>query len=126
MDIHGDGLQTRTFTYVSDTVDGITRALRNERSRSEVINIGGLHCITILELAELIQKEVGVPLPLRARFTPYEALPGKYQDVRERVPDVSKAKRILGFEATVGLDEGLAATVAWHQEQRVSEEVALA
>jgi UDP-glucose 4-epimerase len=126
IDIHGDGLQTRTFTYVSDTVDGIVRALRTPESRGEVVNIGGLHCVTILELAELIQAELGIAPPLRARFTPYEALPGNYQDVRERVPDVSKAKRLLGFEATIDLDEGLARTIAWHRNRRVSEEAALA
>jgi UDP-glucose 4-epimerase len=58
---------------------------------------------------------LGIPQPLRARFLPYEALPGKYQDVRHRVPDVSKAKRLLGFEARVSLDEGLARSLAWHQ-----------
>ena len=126
MDIHGDGLQTRTFTYVSDTVEGIVRALRTPESRGEVINIGGLHCITMLELAERIQAELGISPPLRARFTPYESLPGNYQDVRERVPDVSKANRILGFEASVPLRQGLARTIAWHRNRRVSEEAALA
>ena len=126
MDIHGAGLQTRTFTYVSDTVDGIVRALRTKESRGEVINIGGLHCITILELAERIQLQLGIAPPVRARFTPYESLPGKYQDVRERVPDVTKAKRLLGFEAAVDLEDGLAETLAWHSNRRVGKEAALA
>ena len=126
MDIHGDGQQTRTYTYVSDTVEGIVRALVTPESRGHVINIGGEHCVTMLELAERIQSELDITPPLRARFTPYEALPGNYQDVRERVPDVSKAKRLLGFEASVSLDDGIAQTVAWHRSRRVSEEAALA
>jgi UDP-glucose 4-epimerase len=61
---------------------------------------------------------LGYPLPLQARLTPYETLPGRYQDVRDRVPDITKAKRLLGFEAQVRLDEGLSATIEWHRARR--------
>jgi UDP-glucose 4-epimerase len=126
MEIHGDGQQIRTFTYVSDTVDGIVRALRAPEARGEVINIGGNQPTTILELAELVQSTLGLPQPLRARLVPYETLPGNYQDVRRRIPDGTKAKRLLGFEASVSLADGLAETVAWHRELRGMREVALA
>jgi UDP-glucose 4-epimerase len=119
IDIHGDGLQTRTFTYVDDTVDGIYRALARPESRGEVVNVGGTETLTILQLAERIQESMGIPLPVRARFTRYEDLPGNYQDVRERVPDTTKARRVLGFEAKIGLEQGLAETIAWHEAQRV-------
>jgi UDP-glucose 4-epimerase len=125
MDIHGDGLQTRTFTYVEDTVDGIFRALVTPESRGEVVNVGGTETVSMIELAQRIQEQLGMSLPLRASFTPYDALPGNYQDVRERVPDTTKARRVLGFEAEIGLDEGLEQTIAWHEAQRVSEGVAL-
>jgi UDP-glucose 4-epimerase len=121
VDIHGDGLQTRTFTYVDDTVDGIVRALRTPEARGEVINVGGETPTTILELAELVQSTLGIPQPLRARFVPYEALPGKYQDVRHRVPDTSKARQLLGFEARVSLTKGLESTAEWHRERRDAE-----
>jgi UDP-glucose 4-epimerase len=126
VDVHGDGLQTRTFTYVADTVDGIYLALERPESRSEVVNIGGTETVTILELAERLQQKLDIPMPLRARFTPYEALPGNYQDVRDRTPDTSKAERLLGFEAATSFDEGLDLTIAWHRNQRVIEELALA
>jgi UDP-glucose 4-epimerase len=119
MEIHGDGQQTRTFTYVADTVDGFVRALATPESRGEVINVGGIETVTILELAERTQAMMlGTQQPLRANFIPYETLPGRYQDVRDRVPDTTKARALLGFEATVGLDEGLAATIEWHRAQR--------
>jgi UDP-glucose 4-epimerase len=118
MEIHGDGQQTRTFTYVSDTVDGIVRALRSPESRSEVINIGGTQTMTILDLAARIQRAMHIPQPLRARFVGYDTLPGKYQDVRHRVPDTTKARELLGFEARVGIDEGLDLTIAWHETRR--------
>ena len=118
LEIHGDGLQTRTFTYVTDTVDGFVRALRTPESRGEIVNVGGTETMSMLELAELVQTMLGVPQPLRARFVPYESLPGRYQDVRHRVPDTTKAQKLLGFEAGIGVDEGLAQTIWWHREQR--------
>jgi UDP-glucose 4-epimerase len=118
LEIHGDGRQTRTFTYVSDTVDGFVRALGTPESRGEVLNVGGTETVTILELAERIQEHLGIPLPLRADFIPYESLPGNYQDVRDRIPDTAKSSRILGFEASVPLDEGLERTIAWHRAVR--------
>jgi UDP-glucose 4-epimerase len=118
LEIHGDGRQTRTFTYVTDTVDAFARALERPEARGEVINVGGTETVTILELAERIQKALQIPLPLRARFIPYESFPGRYQDVRHRVPDTSKARRLLGFEARIPLAHGLADTIAWHRERR--------
>jgi UDP-glucose 4-epimerase len=126
VEIHGDGQQIRTFTYVADTVDGIVRTLQTPEARGEVINIGGNQPTTILELAELVQSTLGLPKPLRARLVPYETLPGRYQDVRKRIPDGRKAKQLLGFEASVSLEDGLAETVAWHRELRGIREVALA
>lgn len=117
--IHGDGKQTRTFTYVSDTVEGFVRALRTPEARGEVINIGGTETISILELAGLVQKALGMPAkPLLAEFTPYHDFPGRYQDVRDRVPDTTKARALLGFETKVGFAEGLARTIDWHMQLR--------
>ncbi len=125
MEIHGDGQQTRTFTYVDDTVDGFVRALRTPEARGEIINVGGTETVTILELAQRIQAQLGIPMPLRASFLPYESLPGKYQDVRWRVPDTTKSRELLGLEAQVSLDEGLSRCIEWHREQRVASETAI-
>jgi UDP-glucose 4-epimerase len=125
IEIHGDGRQIRTFTYVLDTVDGFVRTLRNPAARGEVINIGGNRPTSILELAELVQATLEIPLPLRARFVPYSSLPGNYQDVRRRIPDNSKARALLGFEAIVPLEDGLAATAMWHSGLRSATEAVL-
>jgi UDP-glucose 4-epimerase len=122
IEIHGDGLQTRTFTYVTDTVDGFVRALRTPEARGEVLNVGGSKPTTILELAETIHEVMEIAPPLRAKFVPYEALPGKYQDVRHRVPDTTKARAVLGFEASVPLAVGLRETYAWHSQRREAAE----
>ena len=128
IEIHGDGQQTRCFTYVADTVDGFVRALRTPEARGEVINVGGDDEITILDLAQCVQIAIGIPQPLRAHFVPYESLPGNYQDVRNRLPDLAKARDLLGFEARMPFADGLDETIRWHRACRSAEvrEVALA
>jgi UDP-glucose 4-epimerase len=121
MEIHGDGQQIRTFTYVDDTVEGFVRTLHTPQSRGEIINIGGNTPTTILELASSVQAAMGMSHPLRAVFIPYTSLPGKYQDVRKRIPDTNKARELLGFEARIPLDEGLARTVEWHRVRREAD-----
>jgi UDP-glucose 4-epimerase len=121
MEIHGDGQQIRTFTYIGDTVEGLVRVLATPEARGEILNIGGNRPTTILELAGLVQAAIGLSQPLRARFVPYESLPGKYQDVRVRIPDTRKAEKLIGFKASVTLEEGLEETVEWHRLRRGAE-----
>lgn len=114
--IHGDGLQTRSFTYVSDTVAGIYAAIVRPEANGEIFNIGSTHEITILDLAKIIKRLCNSPGELKIRFIPYESFAGgKYEDVRRRVPDTTHCERILGVKAMVGLDEGLSRTIAWHR-----------
>jgi UDP-glucose 4-epimerase len=120
--IHGDGLQTRSFTYVSDTVRGIAAVLEGGPA-GEIFNIGSTHEITIVDLAKLIHRLSGSVDRLDLTFIPYNDIDGrKYEDVRRRVPDVSKANRVLGFEATVSLEDGLQRTIEW-QRQRSSSPI---
>jgi len=114
MELHGDGRQTRSFTFVSDTVDGVVRALARPESSGEVINIGNDQPIEIVELARKVQDAMGIEGPLRARKVAFESMGGNYQDVKHRVPDLSKARRVLGFEPAVPLEEGLQRTLQWH------------
>lgn len=118
MEIHGDGQQIRTFTFVGDTVDGFVRAIDTPEAIGEILNVGAGEPTTILRLAHTVQHALGLTGPLRAKFVPYEAIGGRYQDVRCRIPDTRKAARLLGFEATVRLEAGLAETVAWHRARR--------
>ena len=114
--IHGDGLQTRSFTYVTDTVEGIYAAITKPESNGEIINIGSTHEITILELARTIKRLANTPAELKIKFIPYEAFTGgKYEDVRRRVPDVTRSERILGVRAGVRIEEGLAKTIEWQR-----------
>jgi UDP-glucose 4-epimerase len=123
IEIHGDGQQIRTFTYVDDTVDGFVRALRTPEARGEVINVGGNTPTTILSLAEEVHRVMGLGSPLRATFVPYDSLPGKYQDVRVRIPDTTKARELLGFDAQISLADGLERTLEWHVDRRSDEQM---
>ena len=74
--IHGDGLQTRSFTYVSDTVEGIYAATVNPAANGEIINIGSAEEVTILRLAEMIKRISGTPGDLKLSFVPYRVVHG--------------------------------------------------
>ena len=105
--IHGHGQQTRSFTYVSDTIDGLTAALLNPAADGGLFNIGSTHEISILELARLIKRLSSTGGSLNYRLVPYESFTGKrYEDVRRRVPDISHSETVLGFRARVTLDAG--------------------
>ncbi|MGI8769805.1 MAG: NAD-dependent epimerase/dehydratase family protein [Acidobacteriaceae bacterium] len=121
--IHGDGLQTRSFTYVEDTVRGILMVTEASNIGGEIINIGSNREITILELANRIHDLIEPEGELQVVMQPYDEISGKrYEDVRRRVPDIEKAKRLLGFEATVPLEDGLAATIAWQRTAMLAQE----
>ena len=115
--IHGDGMQTRSFTYVSDTIDGIYAAMTCDEANGEILNIGNDEEVTILELAKRIKAASDTPGELKIEFIPYESFSGKkYEDVMRRVPDTSYSEEVLGVRATINLDEGLKKTIPWQRE----------
>jgi UDP-glucose 4-epimerase len=116
--IHGDGKQTRTFTYVADTVEGIYAASMKPEANGEVFNIGANEEITILELAEMLNEIADETDKVDIELIPYNEISSgrKYQDVMRRVPDTSKAERILGVKAKVKMREGLRLAYEWQKE----------
>jgi UDP-glucose 4-epimerase len=115
--IHGDGKQTRSFTYVSDTVDGIFASMTRPEANGQIFNIGNNEEITILELAQRIKRLSNTPGELKIEFIPYESFAGgRYEDVMRRVPDTTLAQKLLGVKAKVGVDDGLTRTIAWQRD----------
>ncbi len=102
--IHGDGKQTRSFCYVSDLVEGIARLLASDEVMP--VNIGNPNERTILEFAEKVNALTGSKAGIVFRPRPVD-------DPNRRCPDISKARRILGWEPKVDLDEGLTQTIAY-------------
>ena len=111
--IYGDGEHTRDFTYVANVVDGVLRACTADGASGEVINVATGGRISLNTLFKTIREVVG------ARLEPIYADP-RPGDVRDSQADISKARRILGYEPSVSFEEGLARTVAWHRTSQVS------
>ena len=109
--IHGDGSQIRAWCYVDDMVEGTLLALEHPDAVGESFNIGNARsAVTIHDLAQRIKRLSGCPGDIVFR-------PLHYTDVELRIPNVEKARRMLGFEAQVELDDGLARTIAWYRER---------
>jgi UDP-glucose 4-epimerase len=114
--IHGDGSQTRSFTYVDDLISGIIKSSETKEAEGEIINLGSDEEISILALAELIAKIIDGSRQPKIRLIPYESFGGGYEDVRRRIPDLEKAGRILGYRWLMNLADGLEKTIRWHKD----------
>ena len=106
--IYGDGSQTRSFSYVSDTVAGIIAMM--ESNHYEGFNIGNPYEMTVKELAETILKLTNSKSEII-----YKPLPN--DDPQQRRPDISKAKEKLNWEPKVDLESGLNTTIEWIKKE---------
>jgi dTDP-glucose 4,6-dehydratase len=106
--IFGDGRQTRSFTYISDLVDGVIRLMTSDLN--EPVNIGNPHEMTIEEIARTIIRKTGSKSQLVHRPLPTD-------DPKVRQPDITKARTLLGWEPTVSLDQGLDRTIEYFRKK---------
>jgi dTDP-glucose 4,6-dehydratase len=106
--VFGDGSQTRSFQYIDDLVDGVWRLMR--ATVHEPVNIGNPHEMTLLELAKRIIRLTSSPSEIV-----FEPLPE--DDPKVRQPDISRARRLLGWEPRVDTDEGLRLTIGWFRRK---------
>lgn len=107
--IYGDGSQTRSFCYVSDMVEGILRAVSLPDTNGEIFNLGNPDEYSVLDFAAIIARRLGS----QAGFV-YRPLP--VDDPVKRCPDISKAKRVLGWAPRVELEDGIDRTAEWFRE----------
>jgi len=114
--VHGDGSQTRSFAYVDDVVEGIIEAAFNPKAENHILNIGNTRETSIAELAQIL-KEVG-GFQSEIKFIPHKEVFGdRYEDIPRRVPDVSKIKRIIGWEDKTTLEEGIKKTIEYYRSR---------
>jgi dTDP-glucose 4,6-dehydratase len=106
--VYGDGSQTRSFCYVSDLVEGIVRLLGSDYSGP--VNCGNPAEVTILQFAERIRKLTGSKSEIAFRPLPVD-------DPKQRQPDITRARRLLGWEPAVGLEEGLLHTIDYFRDK---------
>ena len=108
MTVYGDGSQTRSFCFVSDLVEGIVRLLRSDYSGP--VNCGNPAEVTILQFAERIKKLTGSKSEIVFRPLPVD-------DPKQRQPDITRARTLLGWEPSVGLEEGLRHTIDYFRDK---------
>jgi dTDP-glucose 4,6-dehydratase len=113
MTIFGDGSQTRSFCYVSDLVDGIYRLMQSDERYP--VNLGNPNEMTIREFADEIRRLTGSSSPIVNRELPED-------DPRQRRPDIGKARRLLGWEPRVALEEGLRLTLDYFRQPRLIQQ----
>ncbi len=104
--VHGDGTQTRSFCYVDDLVEGIYRVAVTEGLEGEVFNLGNPEEHTILDLAKMV-------IEITKSSSGIKFVERRKDDPDRRKPDITKAKKLLGWEPKVNLREGLERTVEW-------------
>ena len=112
--IHGDGSQIRAWCYVDDMVEALLLTLEREEAIGQTFNVGNPRStVTILDLAQRVKRLSGCPGEIVFK-------PLGYVDVEIRIPNVNKARELLGWEAQVDLDEGLTRTLAWYRAKLAS------
>ena len=111
--LYGDGTQTRSFCYVDDTVDALVRLMQSADEVTGPINIGNPSEVSIRELADIVIAMTGSAVSL-------ELGDGRDDDPRQRQPDISRARELLGWKPTIGLDEGLDRTIGYFRERILS------
>jgi dTDP-glucose 4,6-dehydratase len=102
--VFGDGSQTRSFCYVDDLIEGVVRVLFSELH--EPVNIGNPAEMTVLQFAEAIRRLTGNNVPIEYRPLPVD-------DPKVRQPDITRARRLLGWEPKVEVEDGLRRTIDW-------------
>ena len=120
---HGDGSQTRSFTWVGDVVSALLALVREPRSVGEVFNIGNGAEVSILELAQKIRMMTGSDSPIQ--FVPHHEVFGhSFEDMSRRVPDISKIQQLVGYRPKVHLEEILERVIEYWEPP--SDDVAVA
>lgn len=119
--VYGDGLQSRSFTYVGDAVTAITGLMRCPQAVGEVYNVGNGEEITIMELARKVKAMTDSKSDIRC--IPYDIAYGKgFEDMEFRTPDITKIYEAIGYRPTVNLDNILRRVIC-HFEERVTHAV---
>lgn len=110
--VHGDGQQTRCFTFVDDSVRATIAAAECDAAVGQALNVGSEDEVTINRLASVIRDRLRSNSPIV--HVPYEVVYGAdFEDTRRRAPDLTKARKLLGFEPSIDLETGLERTLAW-------------
>ncbi len=110
--LYDDGRMTRCFTYVDDIVDGLVIVGDHEKAIGEAFNLGNSVEVSVREVIETVLRETGSEIGYQV-FDTQEVYGKKYEDIIRRVPDVQKAYQVLGWKATIQIEEGIRRIIDW-------------
>jgi len=114
--IHETGRQTRTFAYVEDAIDAVIKLAFSRKAEGRAFNIGSDREVSMLELAKIMKKAGN--FKSKFKFVPYKkAFGDKYEDIPRRVPDISKIKKIVGWQSVTSLEKGLKKTIDYYRKR---------
>ena len=121
MPVYSDGQQTRSFMDVEDAIEVTLRLMADPSCEGDVFNVGTGEKVTILELAEKVKRLTGSSSPIQ--FIPYDrAYDRGFEDMRYRVPDISKLQASVGFTPRYGIDEILRRTIEYLKKEMANEQ----
>lgn len=110
--IHGDGKQTRSMAHVSDIVRGTILAMNSPRARGQIINLGNDEEMSVVQCAKIIHRISGSKRPLKIRYIPIRKIFGDYKEIARRVPDLRKARKLLGYRPLVSFENAIRMAIA--------------
>jgi UDP-glucose 4-epimerase len=113
--VYGDGKQTRTFCHAKDAARCTILALRNREAQNVILNIGSSsETVSMNELAALVKRIAKSKSPIE--MVPLKVVKRETREIFQRIPDISRARRLLGFKCTIGLKEGLEEVVSYYRD----------
>lgn len=113
--IYGDGLSKRSFTYIDDAIEAITGLLKHETIRTDVFNIGSDEEVTVEELAKEIISLIGSHDLIIEHINPQNTIRTQYEDLQRKIMDNSKIFKTIGWKAKTSLHDGLNETIFWYR-----------
>lgn len=113
VELHGGGKQSRSFIYIDDAISAIIKTIETNKANGEVINLGSTETVTIEDLAKKIASLLNKPL--KTKIVAYESFTGKkYEDVKKRIGDTTKIRKLLKWRPKTTMKESLSKTVKWY------------
>jgi len=109
--VYGDGKQTRSFCYITDTVTALMLLTASSKAKGEVVNVGNTQEVSILELAKKVKEITKCKSEIEFHPLPKD-------DPKRRCPDTNKLERLVGWKPTVSFEEGLKGTVTWFSQKK--------
>ncbi|MCK4905557.1 GDP-mannose 4,6-dehydratase [bacterium] len=118
--VYGDGKQLRSFIHIEDTVNGLISLMENENTNGEIFNLGSPHPVNISQLAEMVKQFTQSKSQIK--YIPYRQVYGDdFEDLKYRVPDISKISKTIGFKPTKSLEDIVKDVIEYYKKKLMAD-----